>query len=149
MDPVVQLFVDEGDKVQQGQRLAKLEAMPYHFALEEALANQQRLQALIQNQQLTLKRYQDLVTRQVSAQDKLDKIRTDLTWFSTIGSGERGRVNEGILFIQMVPGTARNRRQSAVLNAVHQQLQAIPGIRAFAAPVPIINAANQYIQDME
>ena len=56
--------------------------------------------------------------------------------FSTIGTGETGRVNEGTIFTQLVPREQRHRRQSELIEAVRQQLMTIPGVQAFASPVP-------------
>ena len=57
---------------------------------------------------------------------------------STIGTGDRGQVNKGEVYVSLVPREQRQRTQKQILEAVREELQAIPGIRAFASPVPII-----------
>lgn len=75
---ITQIAADEGDSVKKGQLLVKLDSEIYQINLESAQADIPRLNALIANQQLTLKRYQSLVARQSSSQNELDKAKTDL-----------------------------------------------------------------------
>ncbi len=58
--------------------------------------------------------------------------------FSTIGTGSRGRVNKGEIYVTLVPRSERDLHQVAVIQKIRQQLAQIPGVKAFAAPVPII-----------
>jgi HAE1 family hydrophobic/amphiphilic exporter-1 len=58
--------------------------------------------------------------------------------FSTIGTGALGRVNQGEIFVRLVPPENRERRQSEILAEIRERLAAIPGVRAFASPVPMI-----------
>lgn len=78
---VTHLTINEGEAVESGQLLAKLDTEIYQINLENAQADLQRLHALIANQQTTLKRYQNLVARQSSAQSELDQAKTDLAVF--------------------------------------------------------------------
>lgn len=59
--------------------------------------------------------------------------------FSTIGTGALGRVNQGEIFVRLVPPEGRERRQSEVIAEIRERLAAIPGVRAFASPVPVIS----------
>lgn len=58
--------------------------------------------------------------------------------FSTIGTGDRGQVNQGEIYVSMTPREDRERSQKTILEAVREELKEIPGVRAFASPVPII-----------
>ena len=59
--------------------------------------------------------------------------------FSTIGTGDTGRVNQGEIFIALTPRETRNEHQSAILNRVRRDLGDIPGVQAFASPVPVVS----------
>jgi HAE1 family hydrophobic/amphiphilic exporter-1 len=58
--------------------------------------------------------------------------------FSTIGSGSRGRVNKGEIYVTLTPRNERDLHQVEVIQKIRKQLAQIPGVKAFAAPVPII-----------
>ncbi len=58
--------------------------------------------------------------------------------FSTIGTGDRGQVNQGEIFVSLLPREQRSRHQKEILESLREPLAAIPGVRAFAAPVPIV-----------
>ena len=77
--------------------------------------------------------------------DRLKKVESMLSrnkeihgLFSTIGTGDRGQVNQGEIYVSLTPREARNRTQKDILEAVREELKAIPGVKAFASPVPII-----------
>ena len=91
---VVAINVDEGNPVKQGQTLAELDAKPYQLALAREQAEQQRLQALIKNQELTLERYQNLVQKNASAQSELDKAKTDSAVLQAELAGVQVRLEE-------------------------------------------------------
>lgn len=63
---VVRLYVDGGSVVKQGQVLAELDGEPQRLAVASARASVERLEALLANQQRTVKRYQELRSRAVS-----------------------------------------------------------------------------------
>jgi len=52
-------------------------------------------------------------------------------YFSAIGLGAVGQVNAGIIFVTMHPKLQRNRSQSAVMQQLRIELNAIPGVTAF------------------
>jgi RND family efflux transporter MFP subunit len=63
---VVKLYVDGGSVVARGQVLAELDGEPQRLAVASARANVERLEALLENQQRTVKRYQELRSKAVS-----------------------------------------------------------------------------------
>ncbi len=63
---VVRLFVDGGSVVKQGQVLAELDGEPQRLAVASARASVERLEALLENQARTVKRYQELRSKAVS-----------------------------------------------------------------------------------
>ena len=58
--------------------------------------------------------------------------------FSTIGTGERGQVNQGEIYVSLVPREQRTKHQVELLQQVRSELAVVPGVKAFAAPVPIV-----------
>ncbi len=58
--------------------------------------------------------------------------------FSTIGTGDRGQVNQGEIFVSLIPREQRERHQKQILESLRDELAGLPGVRAFAAPVPIV-----------
>jgi hydrophobic/amphiphilic exporter-1 (mainly G- bacteria), HAE1 family len=65
-----------------------------------------------------------------------------LRMFTAIGLGDLGQVNRGIASVTMVPRSERERSQSEVLADLRTQLNAIPGIKAFASPPPTVGGGN-------
>ena len=63
---VVRLFVDGGSVVKAGQVLAELDGEPQRLAVASARASVERLEALLANQQRTVKRYTELRSKAVS-----------------------------------------------------------------------------------
>lgn len=77
--------------------------------------------------------------------DRLEKIEKVLgshkeitTYFTAIGLGQAGQVNQGIAFVRLVPRGERTLKQSEVIDVVRKELMQIPGVRAFASGVPPI-----------
>jgi HAE1 family hydrophobic/amphiphilic exporter-1 len=58
--------------------------------------------------------------------------------FSTIGTGDRGQVNQGEIYVSLIPREQRSQHQKVILETVRDELASIPGVKAFAAPVPIV-----------
>jgi len=63
---VVRLLVDGGSVVKRGQVLAELDGETQRLAVASARASVERLEALLSNQQRTVKRYQELRAKSVS-----------------------------------------------------------------------------------
>ncbi len=60
------------------------------------------------------------------------------TYFTAIGLGQAGQVNQGIAFVRMVPRSERSIKQSQLIGALSGELAGIPGVQAFAGPVPVV-----------
>ncbi len=73
---VVEVNVDEGDTVEAGDVLARLDDEGFRLDKEAAEADIQRFQVLLENQQSILKRDQSLKRQKVIADTKLDESRT-------------------------------------------------------------------------
>ncbi len=58
--------------------------------------------------------------------------------FSTIGTGDRGQVNQGQIYVSLIPREQRKDNQVEIIEQVRRELAPVPGIKAFAAPVPIV-----------
>ncbi|RLA45129.1 MAG: AcrB/AcrD/AcrF family protein, partial [Gammaproteobacteria bacterium] len=58
--------------------------------------------------------------------------------FSTIGTGDRGQVNQGQIYVSLTPRDQRALHQKIILETVRDELASVPGVKAFAAPVPIV-----------
>ncbi len=60
------------------------------------------------------------------------------SYFTAIGLGQLGQVNQGMAFVKLTPKSQREARQWEILPAVQAQLDRIPGVTAFAVKVPIV-----------
>ncbi|MBU3989941.1 MAG: efflux RND transporter permease subunit [Gammaproteobacteria bacterium] len=80
--------------------------------------------------------YTDGKLREVEAVLKTHK--EIFTEFAIIGLGSAGQVNQGTVVTRMVPREERKRSQQQVLAALKKDLAAVAGVRAFAAPYPIV-----------
>lgn len=58
--------------------------------------------------------------------------------FSTIGTGDRGQVNQGEIYVSLKPREERSEHQTQIIEKVRVELAKIPGVKAFAAPVPVV-----------
>ncbi|MDI6746056.1 MAG: efflux RND transporter permease subunit [Rhodocyclaceae bacterium] len=80
--------------------------------------------------------YTDGKLREVEAVLKTHK--EIFTEFAIIGLGSAGQVNQGTVVTRMVPREERKRSQQQVLAALKKDLAEVAGVRAFAAPYPIV-----------
>lgn len=69
-----QIFVDEGDYVEQGQPLFKINAMAYQEVLNNAIANENVEKAKLQNAKLEIDRLKPLVDNEVIADVQLQSV---------------------------------------------------------------------------
>ncbi|MCC5812783.1 MAG: efflux RND transporter permease subunit [Ectothiorhodospiraceae bacterium] len=60
------------------------------------------------------------------------------SYFTAIGLGDQGQVNQGIAFVRLEPRDERRFSQQEITAQVQQQLAQLTGIRAFATSVPLI-----------
>src|SRR5713226_1674391 len=76
----------------------------------------------------------------------LAKHKEVATYFTAIGLGQAGQVNQGLTFVSLIPRSERKLKQSALISALGGELAQIPGVRAFAAPVPIVAGRGEPLQ---
>ncbi|RME86218.1 MAG: efflux RND transporter permease subunit, partial [Zetaproteobacteria bacterium] len=76
---------------------------------------------------------------------KLDEIEATLReipevrhLFSAVGLGARGKVNEGVVFVQLVDKSERDRPQWEIRKEAQRRVGAIPGVQAIASRPPIV-----------
>jgi multidrug efflux system membrane fusion protein len=69
------VLFDEGQKVQAGDLLARIDPRPYQVALDQALGQQAQNQALLENAQRDLRRYEQLFKQNSLARQQLDTQR--------------------------------------------------------------------------
>jgi len=60
------------------------------------------------------------------------------TYFTAIGLGPQGAVNQGISFVRLLPRGQRDMSQQEIVGQVQAQLAELPGIQAFATSIPLI-----------
>lgn len=60
------------------------------------------------------------------------------SFFTTIGFGAQGQVNKGNVNVRLNERQQRNLSQQVLMERIKTQLDAIPGVRAFPAPVAIV-----------
>jgi membrane fusion protein (multidrug efflux system) len=73
---IAELKVAEGDAVQAGQVIARLDARPYQDQLIQAEATAQQAKANLENAQLSRKRNEDLLQRGIAARKDFEDART-------------------------------------------------------------------------
>ena len=69
----------EGDKIRQGDPLVEIDPRPFQVALDQAEAQLLKDQAALQNAQIDLKRYEDLITKNAVSQQILQTQRATVT----------------------------------------------------------------------
>jgi len=77
-------------------------------------------------------------TRLVQVEQVLGKHPEIATYFTGIGIGQTGQVNQGFAYVRMQDRDKRNIRQQDTLKTLRGEFAQIPGVRAFPAPVPIV-----------
>jgi HAE1 family hydrophobic/amphiphilic exporter-1 len=77
-------------------------------------------------------------SRLVEVEKVLGKHPEIATYFTAIGLGQAGQVNQGFAFVRMQDRDKRNIRQQETLKKLRGEFAEIPGVRAFPAPIPIV-----------
>jgi HAE1 family hydrophobic/amphiphilic exporter-1 len=77
-------------------------------------------------------------TRLVEVEKVLGKHPEIATYFTGIGIGQTGQVNQGFAYVRMQDRDKRHIRQQDTLKKLREEFAQIPGVRAFPAPVPIV-----------
>lgn len=75
---VVEVLVEDGQSVQQGQVLLRLDRTTFDLASQEAEANIQRLAVSIENEQRRVERYRGLKAKDMVPQERLDDAEATL-----------------------------------------------------------------------
>ncbi|MEN6587351.1 MAG: efflux RND transporter permease subunit, partial [Sulfuricella sp.] len=68
----------------------------------------------------------------------LAKHKEIASYFSAIGLGQAGQVNEASIYVRMVDRNERKLKQYELMPILRQELALVPGVHAFAALVPIV-----------
>lgn len=58
--------------------------------------------------------------------------------FSTIGTGDKGQVNQGAIYVNLIPRDQRSLHQTEIIEKVRIDLAKVPGVKVFAAPIPAV-----------
>jgi len=60
------------------------------------------------------------------------------SFFSTIGAGSRGQVNQGNVNVRLKPKVERNKSQQALIKELKKELDTIPGVRAIPTGASVV-----------
>ncbi|MDP3677774.1 MAG: efflux RND transporter permease subunit, partial [Methylotenera sp.] len=60
------------------------------------------------------------------------------SYFSMIGAGSRGQVNQGNVNVRLKPKQERNKSQKTLIKELKAELDKIPGVRALPAPASVV-----------
>ncbi|MBL1353080.1 MAG: efflux RND transporter permease subunit [Zetaproteobacteria bacterium] len=60
------------------------------------------------------------------------------SYFTLIGSGSMGKVNQGTAYVRLTPKSEREHKQWDILPIIQAEFDKIPGLHAFALKVPIV-----------
>lgn len=111
---VIRIDVDEGMSVRRGQTLAQLDSGDQQIALRSARADVERLQALIANQESTVRRNRELVREQYLPRSTFDESRTQLQVLRAQLASSRAQA----------ASMERNLRRARILSPVDGRVQA-------------------------
>jgi len=60
------------------------------------------------------------------------------SFFSTIGTGSRGQVNQGNVNVRLKPKEERSKSQQSLIKELKKELDNIPGVRALPSPASVV-----------
>jgi RND family efflux transporter MFP subunit len=89
---VVELLVDEGESVAQGQELLRLDTTALELSRDEAQAAIQQLAASIANEKRRVERYRDLESRGVMPEERLDDAEAQLAVYQASMTAAEARL---------------------------------------------------------
>ena len=89
---VVEVLVDEGEPIVQGQELLRLDTTALELSRQEAQAGIQQLTASIANERRRVDRYRDLKTREVMPQERLDDAEAQLAVYQASMAAAQARL---------------------------------------------------------
>jgi RND family efflux transporter MFP subunit len=89
---VVEVLVDEGEPVVEGEELIRLDTTALELSRQEAQAAIQQLSASIANEQRRVQRYRDLKTRDVMPQERLDDAEAQLAVYQASMAAAEARL---------------------------------------------------------
>jgi HAE1 family hydrophobic/amphiphilic exporter-1 len=81
--------------------------------------------------------YTDSRLKMVEAIVASHKAEVD-SFFSTIGAGSRGQVNQGNVNVRMKPKEKRNKSQQALIKELKKELDSVPGARAIPTGASVV-----------
>jgi len=94
---LVELLFQEGQEVQAGQLLARIDPRPYQIALDQAEGQQQQNLAQLRNAELDLKRYQTLYKQDSIARQQLDSQQALVRQYQAMTRIDQARVDDARL----------------------------------------------------
>jgi RND family efflux transporter MFP subunit len=89
---VVEVLVDEGEAIAEGQELIRLDTTALELSRREAQASIQELAASIANEQRRVERYRDLKTHDVMPQERLDDAEAQLAVYQASMAAAEARL---------------------------------------------------------
>ncbi|BAV34252.1 acriflavin resistance protein [Sulfuricaulis limicola] len=82
----------------------------------------------------------DYTSAKVAEIEKILSQRPEVySYFTAIGLGDTGQVNSGLLFVRLQERDQRRLSQSEVMRGLRRDLNAIPGVQVFIAPISFIS----------